>query len=346
MLPLVSVLVPVYNVEIYLDRCLESIVSQDYTNIEIILLVQPSNDGSENRAKKWGTKDSRIRIYHQDVPDLAMARNNLVKYAKGEYCCFVDSDDLIDDKHIKLLMDAMRLTDADMVQCRVHSFKDDRAIPNDLEQIDCAKVYTGRDFTFRMLCGEYGAEGGVVQSKLQKKGLLDGVEFPNFRYSEDMATVYKYTMKAQKIAVVNAKTYYYQSQRGDSITHDKTKKMKLLIDGLLACKEQSEYFNKVDEQIYNQCLYTYINQLTKLRKELEKMDLDIEKTMPSSYLIWSDKVLIKDIHCDAINKLMHGKISMIKKFLCIIGLLSPQAWFVIWNSKRRIKLYFEWKNKK
>ena len=101
----VSIVVPIYNVEKYLDRCLNSIVNQTYSNLEIILVDDESPDNCPKICEEWAKKDSRIKVIHKKNAGLGMARNTGIEAATGDYICFVDSDDLIDNNSIELALD-------------------------------------------------------------------------------------------------------------------------------------------------------------------------------------------------------------------------------------------------
>ena len=112
--PLVSIIVPVYNVEKYLDKCMVSILCQSYKNIEVIIVNDGSTDKSLNICNKWKEKDSRIEMFSQPNKGLSSARNKGLKYAKGEYVLFVDSDDWISINMVDKMVNTFRINKADM----------------------------------------------------------------------------------------------------------------------------------------------------------------------------------------------------------------------------------------
>lgn len=122
--PLVSVIVPVYNVERYLDRCLESIVKQTYGYIELILVDDGSTDSSGQICDEWAKKDSRIQVIHKNNAGLGLARNTGMKKSAGEFLVFVDSDDYIDKSMIQRLYDALIGYKAQVVYCSYNRVKD------------------------------------------------------------------------------------------------------------------------------------------------------------------------------------------------------------------------------
>ena len=112
---LVSVIVPVYNAKKYIDRCLESIVNQTYTQLQIILVNDGSTDNSAQLCEAWAQKDSRIKVLHKENGGAGYARNFALEYVSGDYVCFVDSDDFIDVTTIEKCMRRIELEGTDTV---------------------------------------------------------------------------------------------------------------------------------------------------------------------------------------------------------------------------------------
>ena len=115
---LISVIVPIYNVEKYIDKCLNSIVNQTYKNIEIILIDDGSTDTSVLKCNNWEKKDNRIKVIHKKNEGLAQARNTGISYATGNYITFIDSDDYIDSKMLEKLYNAINKTNSEISACK------------------------------------------------------------------------------------------------------------------------------------------------------------------------------------------------------------------------------------
>ena len=114
---LVSIIVPVYNVEQYLDRCLDSLVRQTYSKIEILLVDDGSTDGSGALCDAWQRRDHRIRVFHKPNGGLSDARNHGLERASGDWVCFVDSDDWFDLRFVETMLGALEDTGADVAEC-------------------------------------------------------------------------------------------------------------------------------------------------------------------------------------------------------------------------------------
>ena len=116
--PVISVIVPVYKVEAYLDRCVKSLLAQTYTNMEILLVDDGSPDNCPAMCDVYASQHENIRVFHQENKGLSGARNTGINHAKGEYLAFVDSDDLWSPYFLESLYKALKETDADISQCR------------------------------------------------------------------------------------------------------------------------------------------------------------------------------------------------------------------------------------
>ena len=127
MQPLISVIVPIYNVEKYLDRCVGSIINQTYKNLEIILVDDGSPDNCPQMCDDYAKKDSRIKVVHKENGGLSDARNAGMKVATGEYVSFIDSDDYISLDFYETLLETIVDNDSDIVECSVVKFYEDNS---------------------------------------------------------------------------------------------------------------------------------------------------------------------------------------------------------------------------
>jgi len=208
---LISIIVPVYKTEPYLRKCLESIVSQTYKNMEIILVNDGSPDNCGEICDKYASIDSRIKVIHQKNGGLSAARNAGLRIASGEYIGFVDSDDWIENDMFETLYLGALKYGADIAICGY--FYEDCAKYKEVKEehtvlLDCkdALHHLILDKTFT----------NHVWNKLFKNKLFEGVYFPEGRIFEDIATTYKLFEKTDKVVYLNSCKYYYR-QREDSI---------------------------------------------------------------------------------------------------------------------------------
>ena len=232
---LVSIIVPVYNVQQYLDRCLKSLVGQTYQNIEILLVDDGSRDSSGELCDLWGTRDDRIRVFHKKNGGLSDVRNYGLQRANGEYVCFVDSDDWCDTKYIEVMYGALAETGSDIIECDylcVDSEKD--AVS---EEIDYPRaVFCGRECFYRFLTDVFFVS---VCNKLYRKDLIADEWFKPGVYHEDEYWTYKIFSKAQRVCRIRYTGYFYY-QRQNSITHSKPSRKKIM-DAFTAGKERIDF---------------------------------------------------------------------------------------------------------
>ena len=216
--PLITVIVPIYHVEKYLHRCIDSIIGQTYKNLEIILADDGSGDACASICDEYARKDSRIVVIHKENGGLSDARNKGIEAAKGEYLAFVDSDDYIHRDMFKILMDTLLQTDSDVSMCSYKYVYDGEPDETDVSfgtdhQVD---IMDGHKAQNRYYSGDKKLELTVAWNKLYKKGLFTQLRYPKGKIFEDEFTTYKALYKCSKICFVDLPLYYYL-QRSDSI---------------------------------------------------------------------------------------------------------------------------------
>lgn len=224
MKPLVSVVVPIYMVEKYLNRCVESLVNQTYKNLEIILVDDGSLDSCPKICDEWEDKDQRIQVIHKENGGLSDARNAGIARAKGVYIALVDSDDFVALDFIETLLNTAIETQSDIVQCRYEYVAGDR-MTKDKEKVENTEIFTGRE----MIAGfawKDGAYNVVAWNKLYKRELFEDISYPKGRIHEDEATSYRLFYQADKVAFVYRYLYGYYTG-GSSITRDSFSKKRL-----------------------------------------------------------------------------------------------------------------------
>ncbi len=207
-----SVIVPVYNVEKYLKRCISSIITQTYKNFELILIDDGSLDRCGAMCDEFAQKDSRIRVIHQSNKGLAETRNVGIRSAQGAYISFIDSDDYILPQTYSDCMRILHQTSADII-CFQHIDVYDNQIIDQYEQApECVKDLTAAEAYDALFYPNY--VDVITCNKIIKKSVLEGIEFPAGKLYEDMFTTYKYISKAKKISVTNQKYYVYCHREG------------------------------------------------------------------------------------------------------------------------------------
>ena len=215
MTPLVSILVPMYNVEPYLSRCLDSLVQQTYENKEIIIINDGSFDGSRNIAQKYADQYDYIHIYDYDNAGISVTRNRALYHAHGEYVIFVDSDDTLDTVALSVMVDWLLQNQCDIVTC---GYSQDYGFFPLHRKVSKKGVMTSLE-ALHSLVEETGINN-YPWAKLFKKELFENVEFPShLRGFEDTFTIFKAFMNAKKVATLPNRYYHYIQRKGSLTNH-------------------------------------------------------------------------------------------------------------------------------
>lgn len=210
---MVSIIVPVYNVEMYLPQCIDSILAQSYSNIEVILVDDGSTDSSLSICREYAERDERIRVYHQNNMGVSAARNTGISNARGEYIAFVDSDDLIRQDYIEKLIFDLSENNADISACDLLRFNDMNE-PDLLstEENDEKIFLSGKEAALAVYTGQSKLHI-AVWAKIIKKSLFAGMEFPVGKIHEDDALTPRLLYKANKIVYSENKMYLHRKRQ-------------------------------------------------------------------------------------------------------------------------------------
>lgn len=207
--PLISVIVPVYKTEKYLDKCLDSIVNQTYKNLEIVLVDDDSPDSCPQICDDWVKRDSRIKALHIQNNGVANARNQGLNVVNGDYIGFVDSDDWTDPNMYEMLFTNLIEHNADIAVCayQINNEQDCDSNLRKISQFDALK---------RICTGDY--KYGVIWNKLYKKSVIKDIKMPDLVCCEDLVFNYFVFKNADKVVEFDNKLYHYY-QNEDSAVH-------------------------------------------------------------------------------------------------------------------------------
>lgn len=233
----ISVIIPVHNTEKYLNKCVSSVVHQKYSNLEIILVENGSNDNSLQICNQWAQKDQRIQVFHEEITGAGHARNIGMQKAAGDYIGFIDSDDYISEDMYAWLVSI--IGNYDMAECSfVNISQDDYAFeaPDKSENV---KVFNTEQALKEHLTDHYFKQ--LIWNKLYKKGILSGVVFPENSAIDDEFFTYRAIGNARTLVRSDARLYAYRNQTS-SIMHslNTVKRMK----GVEAKLERHRYIKK------------------------------------------------------------------------------------------------------
>ncbi len=290
---LVSVIVPIYRVELYIEECIDSILNQTYSNLEIILVDDGSDDRCPSICDAYQKKDSRIHVIHKENGGLSDARNVGIDVAKGDYICFIDSDDAVHPCFIQTLYDDLISTNSDIAIC--HYEKVDR-IPDMIEfqgKLN-RNVYTQTE----LLNSLYGPETLsiiVAWNKLYRRHIWEQLRYPVGKVHEDEFVIH-YILDQVNQVVINAGTYYYYRQREGSITSCYNEKR---LHALEALENRIQFYQTIaNETLVHQTMYQYffmiIRHMKQMRKQKQFTDLKKELRKKLGYL-WKSLIICKDI---------------------------------------------------
>lgn len=258
---LITVIVPIYNVEKYLKKCINSIINQTYKNMEIILVDDGSTDQSGKICDEFALKDTRIKVIHKENGGLSSARNTALKIAKGEYIGFVDSDDYICEDMYKTLYDTMIKNEADI---SIVSFYEEYrnkvvGVSDSGELIIFNKLEAINELLIDSRIQSY------AWNKLFRKELFENIEFPNGKNFEDIATTLLLFEKANKVVLLETPKYHYL-RRDDSIIGSASVKtyldyLDIILDKYVYLKgkyKETELCNKYNYVKNMICIHTII----------------------------------------------------------------------------------------
>ena len=217
----ISLIIPVYNVEKYLKKCIDSVLKQTYKNLEILLIDDGSTDDSLKICNSYALKDSRIKVYHKDNEGLSATRNLGIKLSTGKYLAFIDSDDVLTEDYCETLFKAIKHSNSDvasvsLVMTRANGYKIE--INNEQEPLnhdESTKVYTSKSMLKEVLLRK--SFKNYICTKLYRRELFNSCQFKEKICYEDVLFTYEMTKHINKIAYVDKVCYNYL-KRKNSIT--------------------------------------------------------------------------------------------------------------------------------
>ncbi|MBQ8535012.1 MAG: glycosyltransferase family 2 protein [Bacilli bacterium] len=252
---MISIIVPFYNSSKYIKDCIKSILNQTYTDFELLLINDGSNDDSLDICMKF--KDKRINIFNLKHNGVSFARNYGLLKAKGDYICFVDSDDIIDCDYLKLLINNIS-DDIDFVEC------DFSYTCEFVKRKNNKIILTKRDLLYRMYSDE-GIRNNLIVNKLFKRKLFDEIRFENV-YHEDEFIIHKIFSKTNKALIIDDVLYYYRihyDSRQREINKDRIKVLKVFEERKTILNENNflflNYCATLNHIIYLYCVFYKYN---------------------------------------------------------------------------------------
>ena len=324
----VSIIIPVYNVEKYLKRCMDSVLGQSYRNIEVLLVDDGSSDSSPVMCDVYASSDPRVRVIHKQNGGLSDARNVGIDHSTGYYLCFIDSDDCIPLSAIEELVDSIVDYDADIACGELKYIKDNDGAWDfrhfSMDEADLSDdIYDSENALERMLY-MYGITNSA-SAKLYRRTLFDSVRYPFGKHYEDLGTTYKIFSLANKVVFTHKPVYFY-CQRIGSIARQHYSSKRL--DALYFAREQLLFISSHHPRIVDAAKY---------RLFLECMN--IIRDMP-----WKskDSSMLKNELVGLRKSVMHdSKLSVKRKVFCLssyFGIIGVKIAFHIQRILYRFKV--------
>lgn len=301
--PLISVIVPIYNVENYLTNCIDSIINQTYKNLEIILINDGSTDNCGRICDEYSLIDKRIKVIHKQNEGVSIARNVGIDISEGEYVAFVDSDDYVFDDYIKVLFNAIMMHEADMSICSYATMNMcDRKKKNKKSHLKCS-VISSEIAVKKML--NFELVQGVV-CKLFKSKCIKELQFKKYTYAEDLLFSVEFMLKQNKIVIVNQDLYCYITREDSVINggfkYHKYKSLKAFDDILLLTNDIH-----LRDFVISRLVSAYFSILLEIPKSQYPLEYNI---------------MIKKIKECRVNVLKTKGVRLKTKFACVLSYLG------------------------
>lgn len=256
-MPLISIIVPVYNVEEYLTDCVESILKQSYKNFQVILVNDGSTDRSGLLCDRYAEGDNRIKVIHKKNGGLSDARNVGLNIAEGDYIVFTDSDDFLHRDYLKVQYENLVQTDADMAVCDYHMYDTGQYVEDSLS--NRISTVEKRDITAQLY--ENSGMLIVAWNKLYRRFLWDEIRYPVGRLHEDEAVIHEILVRCERIVLTDAKLYYYRKRENSIMGQDSDKSIK---DAVYAYQRRISFFAEhnmpIDEAQAQRNLLLYLRE--------------------------------------------------------------------------------------
>ena len=265
---LVSIIVPIYGVERYLNQCIDSIVCQTYQNLEIVLVDDGSKDACPQMCDEWARKDPRIKVIHKKNGGLSDARNAGIAVASGTYVAFIDSDDWVAPDFIKSLLDA--IGDGDIAACGIAAVNDNGERLRSLSSCDLALDSVS---AMNRLIWEDGFRQ-TVWNKLYRRDLMTDVLFEVGKCNEDDFWTYQVVARTNKIKCISKELYFYRQREGSIMNTEYSRKR---LDGVEARKRRY-MFNAVHfPQLLNEEKKSFLGTLLYACQKIDQISNEQER---------------------------------------------------------------------
>ena len=316
----ISIIVPVYDVEKYLENCIESILNQTFKDFELILVDDGSTDNSGKICDIYEKKDSRIKVIHKNNGGLSSARNAGLDIACGKYVGFIDSDDSIHPRMYEILYDLIKKYESDISCCNYKKiydiFKDEYENVNSLEVIEMSNIEAIKNLYDK----EIGVKLVIACNKLYRKNLFDNIRYKVGRVHEDEFMAHRILYNCKKITYVDNELYYYLQREGSIMSQISYKRK---VDTLLSKSDRMRFCNKLGlTSMSDNICKTYEFEFFNLYKQLLNEDSENAEFL---------KEIRRDFILNLYILLRQKDIHIKEKISCLIFAVSPKVYRICFN---------------
>ena len=297
---LVSIVIPVYNVEHYLHKCLDSVIKQTYKNLEIIIVNDGSTDNSLSICKKYADEDSRIKLISQENKGLSGARNTGIKEVSGDYIYFIDSDDWVKEDAIEKSMNLAIEYNAECVASSCFYIREEKD-EKKAEKNVIIKKYSGEDFADLMT--RPNGYSCYAWSRLIRKEYIPLIHFPENYTFEDIPVMPNIICKMDTVIYTNEKLYFYRQRKGSISKSKFSFKATDEMDGYVSVVRLG--LNLKNKRIIINGVLFFLTKYYyyKLRCHLHKLDVKRYKNKYKPFARWFQRLLLKkDVPCPELEE--------------------------------------------
>ena len=320
--PLVSLIVPVFNVESYLTQCLESIRDQDYQNLEILIIDDGSTDKSGDICDRYALLDTRAIVFHTENHGLAMARNIGLDKAKGDYITFLDSDDWMEPNAVSKLVECAQEYDSDIVVGGVYrEWINKTEIANMPDKIT---VYDGEEALSELICEGYLRQ--FVWNKIYRASCFSKLRFPEGRLHEDMYVTYHVLYEAKRVVFITDVLFHYRMRKSGICN---SKSLQRLIDFWQAWSEMYEFLRLKGKPYRTKCLQQSI--LAGALIWFQYAQLSQIETIEGMYNEVPVIERVSKFASEHFGEVIRGKYSITDKVLCALLLSKSPIYMELLN---------------
>lgn len=320
---LISIIVPVYKVEKYIRKCINSIINQTYKNIEVILVDDGSPDECGKICDEYKEKDNRIKVIHKKNGGLSDARNAGLDICNGEFVCFIDSDDYVLENYIEYLYMILKENNANISCCNFEYIYDNKIVKefkNDKEKIhNYDKINALMELLYQKNIDT------SMWAKLFDIKLFDNIRFPYGKIYEDFAVFYKLLLKTNKLVYSNQKKYLYL-QREESILST-------------PFSDRDLYMITIIKEMYNEIIINYPELQDALNSRILNMDFYLIRRMNKREYRKEYKDLVNDIKSRRSNVRKDKKIKLKTKIAIYISYFNIDLVTIFYNLAKGTKMF-------